>query len=105
MFKIYQVSYVPEALSYLRDHDGDRTSSNIRKRIDAVNFLFDKHGDFLKKERSFASKLKLSQGLYDLRTIKENYNKNFIEAIKINPLNVRAYYHLFKSNLVDIYKV
>lgn len=97
MFKKYRVSYVPEILSVFRDHSGPRNSSNKISRIKSVDFIFEKHQDFLSSQKAFSSNLKLSQGIYDYDTIKSNYKNNFLEAIKINPLNFRAYYHLIKT--------
>lgn len=97
MFKDYKVSYVPEILSVFRDHSGPRNSSNKEARIKSVDFIFEKHKAFILSQKEFASNLKLSQGIYNYDTIRNGFSKNFIEAIKINPLNFRAYYHYFKT--------
>jgi glycosyltransferase involved in cell wall biosynthesis len=97
MFKDYKVAYIPVIISKFRDHRGERNSSNNRGKIVAIDFLFENHLDYLEKQKAFSSKLKLSQGIYSRDNKIGNPRKNILEAIKLNPLNYRAYYHLIKT--------
>lgn len=97
MFKKYKVSFVSDTLSVFRDHSGPRNSSNKEARVKSVDFIFEQHEDFILTQRKFASKLKLSQGIYNYDTIRKRHSINFLEAIQIYPLNWQAYYHLIRT--------
>ncbi len=99
IFKSYKVAYIPEIVSVFRDHTGERTSSLKEEKVNAVNLLFNEHYEFLKKEKKFASQLKLSQGIYDWETLRRSYSQNFLEAIRLNIFNFKAYYHFFRTGL------
>lgn len=95
-------SYVPYVTQNFRDHKGQRNSSNIEKRIFAIDYILEKHSDFLKSYKKFNSNLLLTKAIYQNKVNSGNPKKTIYQSINTFPFNFRSYYFLFKFVLKNI---
>lgn len=104
LIRCYQqcrIAFVPEILSEYRDHHGLRASANIKGLLTGLEYIFQQHFDFIKKERVWVAEKYLSMALLlkKLSTDKQRQHIYFFNSIRLRPFGIRTWIYWFKMLL------